>query len=190
MHFIVSGLSGKYGGTDTLSKYCLYVVYSIFSDKSNTADLPEVLWQDFWKFAIKRKPNDISNPRFWALTIQQLYREMSEPILMDTIPREVFVSFKTIRHYRIPDQTSFGKIRRLLEHMLVILPSRSNHLKHHMKTSIVYRPTQSALGPVEPTLEVAKTVPSSGKKKKSAKRKSSPSNPKANKRTKVGSSSQ
>ena len=64
MHLIIRGLSGKHGGTDTLSKDYLNVVFSIYSEHDNVVDLPEVLWQDFCKFAIKRKPNEISSPRF------------------------------------------------------------------------------------------------------------------------------
>ena len=86
MHFIILGLFGKHGGTDTLTKDWLYVVYSIDSGCNNDVDLPEVLWQDFRKFAIKRKSNEISCPRFWALTIQQLYRERFEPIPLSMIP--------------------------------------------------------------------------------------------------------
>ena len=43
MHFIVRGLSGKHGGMDSLSKDWLYVVYNIFSGKTNAVDLTEVL---------------------------------------------------------------------------------------------------------------------------------------------------
>lgn len=57
MHFIVQGLSGKHGGTDSLSKDSLYVVYNIYSGKTNVVDHTEVLWQDFRKFAINHKPH-------------------------------------------------------------------------------------------------------------------------------------
>lgn len=87
MHFIIRGLFGKHGGMDTLSKEWLYVFYSIFCGKDNAIHLLEVLWQDFWKFAIKRKDNEISNPRFWPLMIQELYRERSESILVSTISK-------------------------------------------------------------------------------------------------------
>lgn len=59
MHFILRGLSGIYGGTDTMSKYWLYLVYDIFTGKTNDVDLPEVLCQVFIKFYFKRKPNEI-----------------------------------------------------------------------------------------------------------------------------------
>ena len=70
MHFIIRGMYGKHGGTDTLSKYWLNVVYSIYSGRENVVDLPKVLWQDFRKFATKRKENEILSPRLWALTLQ------------------------------------------------------------------------------------------------------------------------
>ena len=46
MNFILRGLSGKHGGTDTMRKDWRYVVYNIFTRKANVVDLPEVLWQD------------------------------------------------------------------------------------------------------------------------------------------------
>ena len=64
MHFIIRGLSGKNGGINILSKDWMYVVYNIYSGRSNAVDLLEVLWQDFRKFAIKMKTNEISSPRF------------------------------------------------------------------------------------------------------------------------------
>ena len=82
MHFIIRGLYGKHGGTDTLSKYWLYVVYNIYSGRNNVVDLPEVLWQDIRKFAIKGKDNEISSPGFWDLIIQELYKERSGPIFL------------------------------------------------------------------------------------------------------------
>ena len=70
MHFVIRGLSGKHGGTDTLRRDWLNVVFRIYSGRSNVVDLLEVLCQDFCKFSTKRKEYDISSPRFWALTIQ------------------------------------------------------------------------------------------------------------------------
>nr|KAJ0190283.1 hypothetical protein LSAT_V11C800417130 [Lactuca sativa] len=96
-------LSGKHGRTNSLSKDWLYVVYSIFSGMTNAVDLTVVLWKDFWKFAINRKTHEISSPRFWALTIQQLYKEINEPIPISTIPEEVLLTFKTIKSYRLLD---------------------------------------------------------------------------------------
>lgn len=80
MHFIFRDLCGKHGGTDTMIKDCLYVVYNIFTGKSNVVNLPEVLWKDFKKFVVKRKHNEISSLRFWALTLQQLYSKVHEAI--------------------------------------------------------------------------------------------------------------
>ena len=77
MHLIIRGLFGKHRGTDTLSKDWLYVIYNIYSGCDNVVDLLEVLWQDFYKFSIKKKENEISSPRFWALTLQQLFKKLS-----------------------------------------------------------------------------------------------------------------
>lgn len=43
MHLILRGLFGKHGGTNIMSKDWLYVVYNIFSGKTNVVDLTEVL---------------------------------------------------------------------------------------------------------------------------------------------------
>lgn len=58
--------------------------------------------------------------------------------------------------------------------MLAILPSESIHLKHHMETLIMYNTTQFTPVSVEPISDMAKVVPSGGKKKKFDKRKTSP----------------
>lgn len=89
MYLILRGLSRKHGGTDTMRKDWLYVVYNIYFGKENVVDLTEVLWQDFRKFIVNRKPQEISILRFWALTIQQLYKERQEPITINTIIKEV-----------------------------------------------------------------------------------------------------
>ena len=93
MHIILSGLSGNHGVIDIMSKDWLYVVYNIYSGRSNIVDLTEVLWKDFRKFAIKRMSNEISSSRFYALTLQQLYKERREAI--QSIPiqkRYIFLS--------------------------------------------------------------------------------------------------
>ena len=64
MHLIIRGLSTKHGGTDTLRKDWLNVVFSIYYGCQNAVDLPEVLWQVLCKFAVKRKNNEIPSPRF------------------------------------------------------------------------------------------------------------------------------
>ena len=42
-HLIIRGLFGKHGGTNTLSKDRLNVIFSIYSGRKNAVDLPEVL---------------------------------------------------------------------------------------------------------------------------------------------------
>ena len=130
MHFIIRGLSGKHGGTDTLSKDLLNVEFSIYSGRNNAVDHPEVLC--FCKFAIKRKLNEILSPRFWALMIEHILKELNVPIPVSTIPPEVCASFKLVKSYRIPDQSSFGPVRRLPNNMLALIPSGSPYLKHHL----------------------------------------------------------
>lgn len=64
-------------------------------------DLTEVVWQDFRKFAVKRKANEISSTRFWALTLEQLYREKQQPNTIATKLKEVLISFKDISTNRL-----------------------------------------------------------------------------------------
>lgn len=45
MHMILRGLSGKHDDTDTMRKEQLYVVYRMFTSRTNAFDLPEVLWK-------------------------------------------------------------------------------------------------------------------------------------------------
>ncbi|KAL7618681.1 hypothetical protein Lser_V15G04364 [Lactuca serriola] len=132
LHIIMKGLSGKHGGTDSMSKEWLNLAYSFFTGFSSTVDLPKVMWDDFCKFTKRRKDNEIPSPRFWALTLQQLYSDLGIPISTDSSEDEVYVSFKTIKSYRIPNQSDFGAIRRLPEHMLSILPSDSPFKAKHL----------------------------------------------------------
>lgn len=84
MHLILRGLSCKFFGIDTMRKDWLYVIYIIFTGKSNVVDLPEVLWQDFTKFVVKKKLNEILSLRFWALALQQLIFERHEAIPLNS----------------------------------------------------------------------------------------------------------
>lgn len=102
----------------------------------------------------------------------------------------LFLTFKAIKFYLLPSQKSFGPVRHLAEHMLALISFESVYLKQHLRTLIVYGPTQSTHVFVKPISDKGKAVSSGGKKKKSAKRKYSPSNPKSRNRSKVDSSSQ
>lgn len=97
MHFILRGLFRNHGGTNTMSKDWIYVVYIIFTGKANIIDLPKVLWKDFWKFAVKRKLNEIPSPILWALILQKLYPKRNEAIKLNSNVQEVYYSFKTIK---------------------------------------------------------------------------------------------
>ena len=184
MHFVICGLSGKHGGTDTLSKDWLNVVFSIYYGRNNDVDLPEVLWLDFCKFAIKRKPNEISSPIFWGLTIEQIFKELNVPISVSTIPPKVCVSFKLVKSYRILDQSSFSLVRQLMDNVLALIPSGSPFLKHHLETSVVFDPTQPAPVSVEPISEEATHTMSGPMVKKPAKQKASPTKPKPKRKPK------
>ena len=106
-----------------MRKDWLYIIHNIFNGQTNDVDLPEVLQQDFQKFAICRKLNEISSPRFWALTLQQIYSDKGEPIPLTSDPPEVYFTFKLIKSYHLSSQTSFGPIRHLHQHMFGTLPS-------------------------------------------------------------------
>lgn len=145
MHFILKGFSEKHGGIDTMSKDWLYVGYNIFTGKASIVDQLEVLWKDFRNFVVKGKLNEIPSPRFWALDLQLICSEIHEAISLKSDIREVYSSFKNIKTYMLPSQTIFGHIRRVPHYMLSIIPSNSPHLKHHLKTSVVFNPTKPVL---------------------------------------------
>lgn len=174
MHLILRGLYGKHGCTNTMSKDWLYVVYSIYSGRDNDIDLIEVLWKDFPKFALKRKPNEISSSRLWALTLEQLYDEGLESIPLNSDLKEVCYSFKAIKTYRLPNQFTFKPICCLPQHMLAAVSSDSLYLKHYLATSVVYEPTQCTPISYDQPSDVNKPIFIGGRKKKMAKQKASP----------------
>ena len=116
--------------------------------------------------------------RFWALTIQQLYQERREPIPVYTIPKDVFLSFESIKTYHLQNQASFGTIHRLPEHMLVTLPSESLHLKHHLETSIICNPTQSTPISISPPRKWPSQYPLAERKRRLPKERLLPLNQK------------
>ena len=71
-----------------MNKGWLHVVFDVHSWRSNVVDLTEVLWKDFRKFLVKRKPPEISSLRFW---------ELNQAIA--TEPKEAFISFKATKAY-------------------------------------------------------------------------------------------
>lgn len=87
-----------------MKKYWLYRFYGIFIGRSNFVDLLEVLWQDFLKFTDIRKANEIPSLRFWNLTLQRLYLERHEAVLVASYILEVYYSFKVINTYRFTNQ--------------------------------------------------------------------------------------
>lgn len=81
------------------------------------------MWNEFRKFTQRQKNNEISSPKLWALTLQKLYEKKREPIFLNTLLNSVYCSFKFIKTYRLPNQTSFGTVRRLPKHILDALLS-------------------------------------------------------------------
>lgn len=114
----MKGLSRKHGEMDSMSMDYLFLVYNIYTGKTNYVDLPEMLWQDFRKFSICQKSNEISSSRFWALTLQQIYTERCGLVPLMSDPPEVYYTFKFIKTYHLPKHFSFGPIRLLPQHML------------------------------------------------------------------------
>lgn len=113
MHIIVKGLLVKHGGSNSISKDWLYLVYNIFTGCNNAIDLPEVIWSDFRKCTHHRKQNEIPCPIFHPLTWKQIYTKMLEHVSICTTPTELYYTFKVDQKYRLPNQTSFSCVQRL-----------------------------------------------------------------------------
>ena len=81
--------------------------------------------------------NEIPSLRFWALTLQQLYSEHHEEIMLSSYIPKVYCTFKAIQTFRFLNQSSFGPVRRLPQHMLDVIPSDSLIKKFHLETLVL-----------------------------------------------------
>lgn len=124
----MKGLSDKHGGSDLMRKNWLYMAYNILMRRFNIVDLPEVLCMTFGSLMYVE-----NQTRF----IVQDSSHRHEPIPLMMNPPKVYYSFKVIKSYRISNQTSFGLIRRLPQHILDSIPSNSAFKKYHLKMLVL-----------------------------------------------------
>lgn len=69
------------------------------------------MWSDFLKITQHRKKNEIPSPRLWAPILQKLYAWKHKLVSINTSLNEVYLSFKVIKIYKLPNQCSFGPIQ-------------------------------------------------------------------------------
>ncbi|KAL4579451.1 hypothetical protein LXL04_015599 [Taraxacum kok-saghyz] len=196
IHLLLRGLSGKSDGTDSLNLLWTDFIYSIWSNRTNAVDLPQLLWDEFILYTSKRKNQEMPLERFWALTLEAVYKEHN---LNPTPDDEKLVcTFTSLKGYKIPDQTRFGAPKRLPKHMLDILSPTSPYVNYHLaatdRTSTL-SPTQDVESAKKGYETIAQEGPSTVKKEKKMGRKkrgnaSSTFNPRSKKRTKSTEPSQ
>lgn len=75
IHLLLWSLSGKSGGTDSLNLLWTDFIYSIWSNRSIAVDVPQLLWDEFILYTSKRKNQEMPLERFWALTLEAVYKE-------------------------------------------------------------------------------------------------------------------
>ncbi|CAI9295996.1 unnamed protein product [Lactuca saligna] len=164
VHIILRCLTGKTGGTDTLSRVLLVFLFGLYTGKE--VDFGTTIWKDFASYVFPKK-KDIPCARFWALALQRGYKKLKFPLPEGD---EMF-SPRALSRYAIPDQSEFGKVARLPEAMLQFIEKNSKVLIRHIKETgppEPERPTQSSQHTPSPTkqkknaLKVKKTT---GKRK-------------------------
>ncbi|KAL7588438.1 hypothetical protein Lser_V15G36250 [Lactuca serriola] len=146
VHIIVRCLTGKVGGTSTLSRAFLVLLFGIYTGKE--VDSGTIIWKDFAGCVFPRK-KEIPCARFWALALQKVYTKLDV-----SLPEgEEMFTTGTVSRYAIPDQAEFGKVARLPEAMLQYIEKNSEVLIRHIKETDPLEtghPIQSSQ-PVRPT---------------------------------------
>ncbi|CAI9295997.1 unnamed protein product [Lactuca saligna] len=126
VHIIVRCLTGKVGGTSTLSRAFLVLLFGIYTGKE--VDFGTIIWNDFAGCVFPRK-KEIPCARFWALALQKLHTKLNV-----SLPEgEEMFTTGTVSGYAIPDQAEFGKVARLPEAMLQYIEKNSEVLIRHIE---------------------------------------------------------
>ncbi|XP_023749803.1 uncharacterized protein LOC111898110 [Lactuca sativa] len=126
VHIILRCLTGKTGGTDTLSRVLLVFLFGLYTGKE--VDFGTTIWKDFASYVFPKK-KDIPCARFWALALQRGYKKLKFPLPEGD---EMF-SPRALLRYSIPDQSEFGKVARLPEAMLQYIEKDSKVLIGHIE---------------------------------------------------------
>ncbi|CAH1424597.1 unnamed protein product [Lactuca virosa] len=145
-HIILRCLTGKTGGTDTLSRALLVFLFGLYTGKE--VDFGTTIWKDFASYVFPKK-KDIPCARFWALALQRGYKKLKFPLPEGD---EMF-SPRALLRYSIPDQSEFGKVARLPEAMLQYIEKNSKVLIRHIEETVppqLGHPIKSSQ-PVRPT---------------------------------------
>ncbi|KAL4575113.1 hypothetical protein LXL04_021954 [Taraxacum kok-saghyz] len=149
MHFLLRCLTGKTGGTDTVNRSFLVLLFGIYTGKE--VDIGTFLWKDFVSHVFPKK-KEIPCARFWALALQMMYENAKVEV---KLPQgEKMFTPRPISRYTISDQFDFRKVGHLPEAMLQYIDENSEVLIKHKKETgspeELKNPTQSPQ-PISPT---------------------------------------
>ena len=135
IHLLLRSLSGKSGGTDCLNLLWTDFIYSIWSNRSNAVDVPQLLWDEFILYTSRRKNQEMPLERFWALTLEAVYKEHN----LNPTPDDgsLVCTFTNLKGYKCSDQTRFGTPKRLPKHMLDLLSPTSPYMNYHVAATEV-----------------------------------------------------
>ncbi|KAL4559822.1 hypothetical protein LXL04_031968 [Taraxacum kok-saghyz] len=135
IHLLLRSLSGKSGGTDSLNLLWTDFIYSIWSNRPNAVDVPQLLWDEFILYTSRRKNQEMPLERFWALTLEAVYKEHKiNPTPDDS---SLVCTFTNLKGYKCSDQTRFGTPKRLPKHMLDLLSPTSPYMNYHLAATEV-----------------------------------------------------
>ncbi|KAL4571091.1 hypothetical protein LXL04_017841 [Taraxacum kok-saghyz] len=135
IHLLLRSLSGKSGGTDSLNLLWTDFIYSIWSNRPNAVDVPQLLWDEFILYTSKRKNQEMPLERFWALTLEAVYKEHN----LNPTPDDdsLVCTFTNLKGYKCSDQSRFGTPKRLPKHMLDLLSPTSPYMNYHLAATEV-----------------------------------------------------
>lgn len=124
VHLFVRCLSGKTGGTDTINRPFLVLLFGIYTGKE--VDFGTTIWNDFSSYVFPKK-KEIPCARFWALALRLMYTKLKVPLPEG---EKMFIP-RIISRYSIPDQSDFREAASLPEAMLQYIDENSEVLIIH-----------------------------------------------------------
>ncbi|KAI3517338.1 hypothetical protein L1887_16552 [Cichorium endivia] len=124
VHLFVRCLSGKTGGTDTINRPFLVLLFGIYTGKE--VDFGTTIWNDFASYVFPKK-KEIPCARFWALALRWMYTKLKVPLPEG---EKMFIP-RIISRYSIPDQSDFREVANLPEAMLQYIDENSEVLITH-----------------------------------------------------------
>ena len=72
VHYVLRCLSEKTGGTDTIVKDLLRLLWGVYRNKN--IDFVGILWNDFKQFVLAKK-TEVPSARFWSVILNKIYAD-------------------------------------------------------------------------------------------------------------------